>query len=262
MSALAIILARAGSKGLPGKNREPIAGKPCAQWTIEHAVGSRRVAGVVLSTDDEALIGLARAMGIAAVRRSAELAGDRATVDAAAREALGQLDRTELAVTPRAPLPNISAPSTPVVILYANVPVRPADLTDRAIDLLVASKAHSVQSYARVGKHHPWWMARVGDDGGVRPWEGDVLNHGVFRRQDLPPCFVPDGGVCCVTREALELRIPGVTPGPHAFLGTHRRGVITNEGEVVDIDSRIDALVAEAILTERAAVSPHAAPTR
>lgn len=248
MNALAIILARAGSKGLPGKNRSPIAGKPCAQWTVEHALASRSVGGVVLSTDDPELITLAARCGVAAVHRSEALAGDRATVDAAAREALTQIDRAQWAAAPTRPLPPIHSPSTPIVLLYANVPVRPADLTDRAVDVLVSSGAHSVQSYAPVGKYHPWWMARVGDDGQVRPWEGEVLNHGVFRRQDLPPCHVPDGGVCCVTRAALELAIPGVQPGPHAFLGTHRRGVLTREGEVVDIDSRIDALVAAAIL--------------
>lgn len=248
MSPIVIILARAGSKGMPGKNRAPIAGKPCAQWTIEHALASRSAPGVVLSTDDPELLALAARLGIAAVERSATLADDRATVDSAAREALGQIDRARWAVAPARPLPPIESSRTPIVLLYANVPVRPADLTDRAVALLLGTEADSVQSYAPVGKFHPWWMARVGDDGVVRPWEGDVLNHNVFRRQDLPPCHVPDGGACCVTRQALELAIPGVTPGPHAFLGLHRRGVLTAEGEVVDIDSPADALVAHALL--------------
>jgi CMP-N-acetylneuraminic acid synthetase len=109
-----------------------------------------------------------------------------------------------------------------------------------------------VQSYSPVGKHHPWWTARVSEDGSVAPWEGEVLNHGVFRRQDLPGAHVPDGGVLAVTRRALFLDVPGVEPGPHAFFGRDRRGVLTGEGEVVDIDSRIDLLVADALLRERA----------
>jgi CMP-N-acetylneuraminic acid synthetase len=124
-------------------------------------------------------------------------------------------------------------------------------LLDDAVGLLRATQCDSVQSYAPVGKHHPWWTAIVNDNGSVRPWEGEVLNHGVFRRQDLPAAHIPDGGVLAVSSRALFRRIEGVAPGPHAFLGADRRGVLTGEGEVVDIDSRTDLLVADALLRER-----------
>lgn len=240
--AIAIILGRGGSKGLPRKNVLPIAGKPCVQWTIEAALHAASVREVIVSSDDSDLLSIARSSGVRAMERPAELAGDTATVDAAARHAVQQIERGrggELGAR------------QPIVLLYANVPVRPHDLIDRAVAMLHDYEADSVQSYAPVGKFHPWWMARVDPaTGTVRPWEGDVLNHGVFRRQDLPPAFVPDGGVIVVTREALMLQISGVQPGPHAFFGREdrRRGVINPEGAVVDIDSRIDMLVAEALL--------------
>jgi CMP-N-acetylneuraminic acid synthetase len=144
-----------------------------------------------------------------------------------------------------------------VVILYGNVPVRPAGLIDRAVNLLVSSNADSVQSYAPVGKFHPWWLARIDPETGmVRPWEGDVLNHGVYRRQDLPPAFVPDGGVLVVTREALMLKIAGLS-GPHAFFGREdrRRAVVNSEGAVIDIDSETDLPVADAMLRAQAAAT-------
>ena len=138
------------------------------------------------------------------------------------------------------------------MILYANVPVRPLGLIDRAVRRMVETGCDSVQSYAAVGKMHPWWTARVdAADGTVAPWEGDVLNHGVYRRQELPPAFVPDGGVLVVSRRALFGEIAGVQAGPHACFGLDRRGVVTGDGEVVDIDSRIDAIVAEAVLGTR-----------
>lgn len=140
-----------------------------------------------------------------------------------------------------------------IVILYGNVPVRPRDLTERALGLLASSGCDSVQSYSPVGKHHPWWTARLDDAGRVAPWEGGVLNHGVFRRQDLPPAVIPDGGVIALTRAALMLEVPGVQDGPHAFFGKDRRGVVNPEGAVIDIDSRIDQVVAEAMLREGAA---------
>lgn len=237
MNALAIILARAGSKGVPGKNSALVAGRPCAAWTIDAARESRGVSRTVLSTDDPGLAGLAGEMGVEVVERPVGLATDTASVDDAVRHAVDAVDPEG---------------SGPVVILYANVPVRPAGLIDRAVELLTKTGADSVQSYCPVGKHHPWWTVRVdaGEGGRVLPWEGEVLYHGVYRRQELPPAYVPDGGVVAVTRRALFLKVLGVAPGPHAFLGKDRRAVISPEGTVVDIDSKIDLLVADALLKE------------
>lgn len=241
--AIAIILGRAGSKGVPGKNLAPLAGRPCAAWTIEHAQRSRSIERVVVSSDSTDLLHLATSMGAEAIARPSDLAHDRATIDDAARHALLHL-RASGGV----------APQTPIVILYANVPVRPADLTDRAVALLASTACDSVQSYAPVGKHHPWWTARVDPgSGSVAPWEGDVLNHGVFRRQDLPPAHIPDGGIIALTQAALMLEIPGVPPGPHAFFGLDRRGVINPDGAVIDIDTPTDLLVAESVLSGRIA---------
>ena len=173
--------------------------------------------------------------GIDVVLRPEDLASDDARVDDAARHALEQLNGAE---------------HEHIVILYANVPVRPAGLIDATIDLLRRTGADSAQSYADVGKHHPWWTARIESaDGVVRPWEGDVINHGAHRRQDLPPAYVPDGGVLVVTREAL-MSTQG-DPSPHAFLGSDQRGMVTRSGDVIDIDGAIDVIVADAILTER-----------
>ena len=244
--ALVVIIGRAGSKGVPGKNAMMIAGKPCAQWTIEHALASDTAGHIALSTDDARLMGLAREMGIHAIGRSKELASDTATVDAAAREAVSSIESSRAS-------PGAISAHTPIAILYANAPVRPPGLVDRAVRRMIETKCDSVQSYAPVGKMHPWWMARVdGETGRVAPWEGNILNHGVYRRQDLPAAHVPDGGVLVVTRRALFGEIAGVTPGPHAFFGSDRRGVLNKEGDVVDIDSPIDAIVAEALLGRRA----------
>ena len=43
MSAVAFIFARGGSKGLPGKNIRPLAGKPLIAWSIEHARAVERI---------------------------------------------------------------------------------------------------------------------------------------------------------------------------------------------------------------------------
>jgi CMP-N-acetylneuraminic acid synthetase len=234
-SAIAIVLARAGSKGLPGKNSAMLVGKPCVQWTIESAMNAASVGTVVVSSDDPDVNACAHKLGCTVVDRPTELAHDTATVDDAARHAYE----------------SIGSPECPIVILYANVPIRPDALIDDAVRLLAETGCDSVQSYAEVGKHHPWWTVKIGENGSVSPWDGDVLYHSCFRRQDLPSAQVPDGGVIALTPNALMKRI-GANEGPHCFLGNDRRGIITNEGDVIDIDSRIDQIVAAAILKERA----------
>jgi len=232
--ATAIILARAGSKGLPGKNHAIVGGKPCIQWTIDAAKAATTINQIIVSTDDPEIITIANAADCTVVERPIELAHATATIASAARHAYESTD----------------SPDTPIVILYANVPVRPDGLIDQAVNLLVKTHCHSVQSYTNVGKHHPWWTVKIDNDGTIHPWQGDTLYHNTFRRQDLPPAQIPDGGVIALTPDALMQRL-NAPEGPHSFLGTDRRGIMTNEGEVIDIDTHIDQLVADAILKER-----------
>jgi len=229
--AIAVIIGRAGSKGLPGKNARLIAGSPMIAHSIDAAIHSNRVRRVIVSTDGEQIARAARERGVEVVMRPAELASDEATVDAAVRHAVEHCAG--------------GSSETVIAILYANVPVRPGNLIDRAIDMLIETQADSVQSYCHVGKHHPQWMNRLGDGGRVAPYEQSR----VYRRQDLPALFIPDGGVIAVTQSSLFTVDPNE---PHAFLGRDRRGIITQPGEVVDVDSEIDARVAEAILCNSA----------
>ena len=67
----------------------------------------------------------------------------------------------------------------------------------------------------------------------------------IYRRQDLPPVYMLDGGVIAVTRQSLANVDPD---NPHAFLGSDHRAVVTPEGAVVDIDAATDLHVAEATL--------------
>lgn len=62
MTYLAIIPARGGSKGVPGKNIRDIGGKPLIAWSIEAALGIEGVT-VVVSTDSEEIAGVAKAHG-------------------------------------------------------------------------------------------------------------------------------------------------------------------------------------------------------
>ena len=226
---VAVVIGRAGSKGLPGKNLLPIGGKPMIAHSVDHACGSQLVGRVLCSTDGAEIAAAAEDAGAEIVMRPADLASDTATVDSALRHAIT----------------DSASDAEYVVMLYGNVPIRPPGLVDRAVEELVRSGADSVQSYGPVGKHHPYWTVRIDDHGVVDAWQ----DHEVYRRQDLPPAFIPDGGVVVVTRSSLF----DVGSGhPHAFLGKVRRGIKNPEGSVVDVDDRVDYLLARALFEERA----------
>ncbi len=226
---LAVVIGRAGSRGLPGKNALPLAGRPLICHTIDDARAASTVDRIVVSTDGDAIAAAAESMAVPVVRRPRDLATGTATVAAAVRHAVTEHDAAGVARV--------------IVILYANVPVRPAGLIDRAVGVLLETGADSVQSYCGVGKHHPYWMVAMDGDGCVTP----LHDNPVDRRQDLPSLLIPDGGVIAVTRAGLLAAASG-TEHPHAFLGADRRGVETAPGEVVDVDTPHDLVVAEAYL--------------
>ena len=238
MVVLGVILARAGSKGLPDKCVRALLGRPVIAYTFDHARAADSLTDIVLTTDSEPAKRLARDARITVVDRPAELASDTATVDAAARHAVLEWEHAH----PDRPV-NI------IVLLYGNIPVRAEGVIDRAVRLLIETGADSARTVAPVSKQHPDWIHRL---------DGDRMRqfrvNSIYRRQDLEPLHYHDGAVCAVTRDALfgALR----TPEDHqSFLGRDRRAVVQRCEDAVDIDEPIDFFLAEALLRARG-VSP------
>ena len=152
LSRVAVIIARAGSRGLPNKAMQLLDGRPLVAWTIEHALGCREVDAVVLTTDGPDIAAVGRWFDIQVYDRPAALAADDVTIDEAARHGIRCFEQAEGRLCDH------------VAIMYANVALRPHDLTDRALRKLRTTGADSVQSVYPVGKMHPLWMRTVADD--------------------------------------------------------------------------------------------------
>ena len=87
---LAVIPARGGSKGLPGKNIKPLLGKPLIVWTIENAKESKYIDQICVSTDSPEIAAVAESAGVKVpFLRPAELAGDKSTSFEVAKHAIG-----------------------------------------------------------------------------------------------------------------------------------------------------------------------------
>jgi CMP-N,N'-diacetyllegionaminic acid synthase len=237
MKTLAVIMARAGSVGLPGKSLRPLLGRPLIAYTFEQVQQSKLISRSVVSSDDRAILTLARDSGFDTIVRPADLATSAAATDPVLRHAV-QCLRQQDGFEPEA-----------VVMLYGNVPIRRNLMIDRCIAMLQETGADSVQTIAPVGKMHPYWMFDRDPEGRIRK---HVPNN-IFRRQDLPPLFSPTGAVY-VMKTAVLMAAEG-SSDPHAFLGADRRGLLVESEDSVDIDTAKDLFVAEAML--RSAVETH-----
>lgn len=130
---VAIIPARGGSKGIPGKNLATVGGITLVGRAILAARASERVDRVFVSTDDDAITNEARARGADVIGRPAALATDDASSEAALIHALGELHDQGLEVETLA-------------FLQASSPFIDVAALDRAIDRIAARESDSVFS--------------------------------------------------------------------------------------------------------------------
>lgn len=222
LSVLALITARGGSKGLPGKNIRLLGGKPLVAWSVEQARAAALVDRVVLSSDDPAIIAATVAAGVEApFVRPAELADDRASSVDVAAHALAALDR----------------PYDLLVLLQPTSPLRLADDIDACIRRV--AEDDSVPSCISVtpSPKSPYWMRTMDEGGRLSPL---LAPPAATRRQDLPLVYVPNGAIYAV-RVAwfLERR---------AFIGPGSVGHVMPAERSVDIDTLLDFQLAEVIL--------------
>lgn len=165
MRVLAVIPARGGSKGVPGKNLRPLAGKPLLVHSVEQALAARLVADTVVSTEDGAIADTARKAGAHVVDRPAELATDAAPTEPAMRHALLEMEQR-------------FGGYDAVLLLQPTSPLRLPDTIDRAVAEFSGTGADSLLGV--VESHAFFW--RDGD-----PAEASYDPANRPRRQDIAP---------------------------------------------------------------------------
>lgn len=190
---LGLIPARGGSKGIPGKNVRPLAGKPLIQYACEAARGSRLLSRTIVSTD---CARIAEAASNARVEvpflRSAELATDTTPMADVIYHAIQWMELNE------GKGPDI------VVLLQPTAPLRQSHHIDEAIQLLVDGEYDSVVSVAPIPQHYnPHWQFVV-EDGQLQVFTGEPLSEIVTRRQDLGTTYTRNGAIYGFQREVLD----------------------------------------------------------
>jgi CMP-N,N'-diacetyllegionaminic acid synthase len=173
---LAVVPARGGSKGLPGKNIRPLAGLPLLVHSLRAAERISAVTRCIVSTDDPRIADVARAYGgDVPWLRPAELATDTTPMAPVLRHALVAAEADE------------GRPYDALLLLDPTSPVRLPEEVDRAVARLLGSATLDGVVSVSEPTFNPVWV-------GVRPspTEPDVLERyfpegaGVTRRQDVP----------------------------------------------------------------------------
>ena len=171
--ALALIPARGGSKGIPGKNLQTVGDVPLVCRSIRAAKASNGVGRVVVSTDDDAIAAAAVAEGAEVIRRPAAIAGDTASSESALLHALDVLEEQH-------PL------EAELVFLQCTSPFTTGAQIDAVLAALQKEDCNS--SFAVTPWHGFLWRA-----------DGRGINHDPElprqRRQDLEPAFLETGAI-------------------------------------------------------------------
>ena len=181
-AALALIPARGGSKGIPGKNLQEVEGVSLVGRSVQAALASTRVSRVVVSTDDDAIAAAARSHGAEVVRRPEHLAGDTASSESALLHALEQLAMD-------GPLP------PQLVFLQCTSPFTSGEQIDQVLAALDAPAVNS--SFAVAAWHGFLWRG-----------DGRGINHDPLlprqRRQDLEPAYLETGAIYAMDMAAFR----------------------------------------------------------
>lgn len=212
---LGLILARGGSKRLPGKNILPLGGKPMIDWTVEAGLSCKMIDRLVLSTDDLDIASTAEAAGCdVPFRRPVELAEDTTSSAEAALHALDALELDE----------------GYLVLLQPTSPFRSADDIDGCVETLHKSGEVSCASVCQL-EYPANWLMTLDEVGRITPpFEGEA-----------PQLYRPNGAVYVVDvawfRAHQKFWVEGVTLAYE-----------TPASRSLDIDTKEDFQLAEFLI--------------
>lgn len=221
---LIIIPARGGSKGIPHKNIAVLAGRPLIAYTIDVAMQVAPMSHIILSSDDETIIEVARTLGLeVGYVRPAELATDTAGSREVILDAMRYADDKSISYDC-------------VVLLQPTSPLRTTEDVLNAISLYNNNIDMSVS--VTESSANPYYDCFEPDcDGYLTVSKGDGL---LTRRQDAPQVYQFNGAVYVINPDSIR-RTP---------LGSFRRRIpsLMPAERSVDIDSPLDMIIAETLI--------------
>ncbi|QXP64999.1 acylneuraminate cytidylyltransferase family protein [Polaribacter sp. HaHaR_3_91] len=230
MRILGLIPARGGSKGVPGKNIKLLGKKTLLQYTSEIALASKYLSKVVLSSDDDAIIAIAKELGVEVpFKRPSNLAEDASPTLPVIKHALQfYKDKGE----------HFDA----VCLLQVTSPFRTLEFLDEAINKFLKKGTDSLVSVQEVPhEYNPHWTFKMNDEGNLKITTGE--KNIISRRQELPITYHRDGSVYLTKTNVIEEH--------NSLFGDSMAFMVTPKEDYVNIDTLKDWEKAESILNNK-----------
>lgn len=221
---LIIIPARAGSKGVPYKNKILVSGKPLIQYSIDVAKESKCANKIIVTTDDPDIIEIAKKYSIEPIHRPEYLCTDDSPIIDTLRYILNILEMRE------------SYEAKSVVLLQPTAPIRTAKDVDNCINLFYKYNGIPVVSVTKCEDNHPARMYKKNGD----QLEPLMESYSNIRRQELPDIFHRNGCIYVFSRD--QIYSSSLIPSkviPYEM----------NASSSINIDSKLDLLLLEAYLS-------------
>lgn len=221
MTLLAVVPARGGSKGVPGKNIKSLGGRPLIAWTIDAAKRAKCIDHLIVSTDDDEIATVAKAYGAEVpFMRPSDLATDDTPGIAPILHALEQIKEFDW-----------------VVVLQPTSPLRTPEDIDGIYDFCRKRDAHSAVAVCEVSEH-PYWMYRLNEVGQLQPIVSEQMN--ISRRQDLPKVLTLNGALYLARIDWLRRN--------ETFLTAETVGFEMPRSRSLDLDTPEDWSLAELLI--------------
>lgn len=186
MKAVAVLLARGGSKGIPRKNLIDFCGKPLLIWSLEQCFAAKGIDSVWVSSDNAEILEVARAYGANIIERPEELSGDAAMSESGWLHAVDVIER-QLGTVDLVVAPQVTSPLR-----------EPADL-ERGLELFATGQYDSIFSCS-VAEDLYFWQRTP--EGNLESVNYDWRNR--KRRQDHTAQYIENGAFYLFTPQVLR----------------------------------------------------------
>lgn len=229
MNILAVVPARSGSKGIPGKNTRVIGGKPLLAYVLEASAAANGITKRVVSTESARIAELAHAYGAAVpFFRPPELAEDSVSLIPVLQHAMRFFDNT-------------GWHADAVLSLQPTSPLLSTQDIERSIQVLHETGCDSVVAVTQILHHHPFRAMKV-DHGRILPLT-EYTSDRFLQKQDRPAAYGFTGGLYLRRRVLLE-----EWTGQDFALGKDSRAMTIEPERAVNIDHEVDIFFFEALL--------------
>ena len=222
MNVVAIILARAGSKGITHKNIIDFCGKPLITWTIQQLQQSKAISSIWVSSDSDEILSISQDYGVEIIQRPSGISGDTSTAESGWLHALDVIEKQS---------GHIDLVFAPQV----TSPLRESSDIDRGLNDFQEQQIDSMFSCSIVKDLFFWEMI---PSGVLQSVSYDYKSR--QRRQDIPDKYIENG--------SFYLFKPAVLRKYNNRMGGKVGMTLMDFWKMFEVDSMEDLRICEALM--------------